>query len=62
MSLSVPALIAVAQTVGDRETQRDCESILKQEAAMAAWLHADLPQTVLKHLIRSASELDDAKR
>lgn len=55
-------LIAAAQTVGDQLTVRACESILKEEQAMATWLYENLPQTVSKFLLRSASERDDAKR
>lgn len=54
-------LIAAAQAAGDTETQRVCETNLREEEEMAAWLAEHLPATTQKYLQRDMAELD-AKR
>jgi len=43
---SYMALIAGAQAMGDMETVRICQEILKDEQEMARWLEQQLPSTV----------------
>lgn len=50
-------LIATAETVGDEETRRVCETNLREEEEMAAWLADNLPATVQKYLQRDMAEL-----
>jgi ferritin-like metal-binding protein YciE len=47
---SYKCLIAAADAVGDTETSRICQTILKQEEAMAAWLAEQLPQVTRQFL------------
>jgi ferritin-like metal-binding protein YciE len=47
---SYKCLIAAAYAVGDTETSRICQTILKQEEAMAAWLAEQLPQVTRQFL------------
>ncbi len=47
---SYRCLIAAADAVGDAETSRICQQILKQEEAMAAWLGEQLPQVTAQFL------------
>lgn len=47
---SYRCLIAAADAVGDTETSRVCQQILKQEEAMAAWLGEQLPQVTRQFL------------
>jgi ferritin-like metal-binding protein YciE len=54
-------LIAAADEVGDAETKRVCEQILREEEAMADWLAAQLPQVTSQYLRRSATD-QPAKR
>lgn len=49
---SYRCLIAAADAVGDAETARICQQILKQEEAMAAWLAGQLPQVTQQFLQR----------
>ena len=43
-------LINAAKQVGDKETARVCEQILKEEKAMAAWLEKNLPVLTRQYL------------
>ena len=43
---SYRALIAGAQAIGDQETARVCQEILREDEAMAMWLDQQLPQLV----------------
>jgi ferritin-like metal-binding protein YciE len=54
-------LIAAAEEVGDHETKRICEEILKEEEAMAAWLEQNTPHVVRQYLQRDQAGAD-AKR
>jgi ferritin-like metal-binding protein YciE len=56
------ALIAAANTVGDRETARVCEQILPQEEAMAKWVLEHLPQLTEEFMVRDAAPDVEAKR
>jgi ferritin-like metal-binding protein YciE len=47
---SYRALIAAARAVGDEETARVCEGILRDEERMAAWLTENLPRVVQETL------------
>lgn len=49
---SYKILIAAAEEVGDHETKRLCEEILREEEAMAAWLEQNTPQVVRHYLQR----------
>jgi ferritin-like metal-binding protein YciE/glucose/arabinose dehydrogenase len=50
---SYRALIAAARAVGDEETARTCEQILRDEERMAAWLTENLPRVVRETLRRA---------
>lgn len=54
-------LIAAAEAAGDLETQRVCETNLREEQEMADWLGQNLPATAQKYLQRDMVDLD-AKR
>jgi ferritin-like metal-binding protein YciE len=45
-------LIAAAQQVGDQETARACEQILREEEAMAEWLQGNIPPLTQQYLRR----------
>lgn len=45
------ALIVAAQQLGDQETVRVCEQILRDDQEMASWLEQNLPLTV-QHMIQ----------
>lgn len=45
-------LIATAEHVGDMETRRVCEEILREEEAMAEWLRQHLPDIAHRYLTR----------
>jgi ferritin-like metal-binding protein YciE len=45
-------LIVAAEQVGDLETARVCEQILREEEAMAKWLEQNLPAITHKYLAR----------
>ena len=47
---SYTILINAAKHVGDKETARVCEQILKEEKAMAAWLEKNLPVLTRQYL------------
>jgi ferritin-like metal-binding protein YciE len=47
-------LSAAAEEVGDIETQRVCEEILREEEAMAEWLMAHLPEVTHEFLARDS--------
>lgn len=47
---SYTILVNAAKKVGDKETARVCEQILKQEKAMAAWLEKNLPMLTRQYL------------
>ncbi|CAM3122783.1 hypothetical protein BZK31_17700 [Pseudomonas floridensis] len=59
---SYTVLIQAAKDLGDTETQRACERILKQEVAMADWLREHLPEITKTFLNRSESPNVEAKR
>lgn len=48
--VSYKILIAAAEHAGDRETKRVCETILKQELAMAQWLDEHAAEMTRKFL------------
>ncbi len=48
-------LAAAAEAVGDAETRRVCEEILRQEEAMADWLARHLPAVTRQYLEREAA-------
>ena len=45
-------LIATAEHVGDMETARICQQILREEEAMAEWLEQNLPSLTQQYLRR----------
>ncbi|HKG73599.1 MAG TPA: ferritin-like domain-containing protein [Aestuariivirgaceae bacterium] len=47
---SYTILINAAKHVGDKETARVCEQILKEEKAMASWLEKNLPMLTRQYL------------
>jgi ferritin-like metal-binding protein YciE len=55
-------LIAAAELAGDHETARVCETILREEEAMAAQLERLLPSIATTYLERSARDMTEAKR
>lgn len=55
-------LIATAEEVGDHETKRICEGILKEEEAMANWLEQNTPKVVRQYLQRDETSGASAKR
>jgi ferritin-like metal-binding protein YciE len=55
-------LIGAAELVGDQETKRVCEEILKEEQAMADWLYEQLPVVSRTFLERVGSDTAEAKR
>lgn len=59
---SYRVLVATAEEVGDAETKRVCEAILKEEEAMAAWLEQHMPQAIHQYLQRDETPGADAKR
>jgi len=54
-------LIAAAEQVGDAETQRVCEGILREEEAMAEWLGDNLESVVHQYLAREEVAPEIAK-
>jgi ferritin-like metal-binding protein YciE len=54
-------LISTAQEVGDLETARVCEQILKEEQAMANWIEQNLPQLTKSYLQREETAGATAK-
>jgi ferritin-like metal-binding protein YciE len=58
---SYRTLIAAAEALGDVETQRVCEGILKEEEAMAAWLEQQLPVVAKMFFARTDAGVE-AKR
>lgn len=50
---SYRALIAAARELGDEETARVCEEILRDEERMASWLTENLPRVVQETLRRT---------
>jgi ferritin-like metal-binding protein YciE len=49
---SYKMLIAAADEVGDSETKRVCQDILREEEEMAAWLEKNLPSLTKQYLKR----------
>jgi len=45
-------LITTAERVGDQETARVCEQILREEEAMAEWLKQNIPTLTQQYLAR----------
>ncbi|MEC9483166.1 MAG: ferritin-like domain-containing protein [Halomonas sp.] len=58
---SYRVLVATAEAAGDVETKRICESILKEEEAMAAWLEQNMPKVVQQYIQRDSAPGVDAK-
>jgi ferritin-like metal-binding protein YciE len=54
-------LISTAQEVGDTETARVCEQILKEEEAMADWLEQNIPSLTKSYLARERTPGATAK-
>lgn len=50
------ALIVAAQQLGDQETVRICEQILRDDQEMASWLEQNLPLTVQLMIQERAAE------
>lgn len=55
-------LIAAAEADGDAETAAICESICREEEAMATWLLEHLGTIATQHLLREEASLETAKR
>lgn len=55
------ALVAAAEAVGDHQTASACQTIMKEEQAMADWLRDNLPATTRRYLEREAAG-QEAKR
>lgn len=55
-------LVAAADEVGDQETKRVCEEILKEEEAMASWLEQNSPRIARQYLHRDQAPGATAKR
>jgi ferritin-like metal-binding protein YciE len=49
---SYKILIGAAEEVGDSETKRVCQEILREEEAMASWLEQNLPSLTREYLKR----------
>jgi ferritin-like metal-binding protein YciE len=49
---SYKILIGAADEVGDSETKRVCQEILREEEAMASWLEQNLPSLTKEYLKR----------
>lgn len=50
---SYTALIHAAQELGEQETARVCQQILREEEEMAQWLHQQLPTLVRQSLLQA---------
>lgn len=48
---SYTSLITAAQTMGDQETARVCQQILRDEESMASWLQQQIP-TITQEMLR----------
>jgi ferritin-like metal-binding protein YciE len=59
---SYTMLIAAAESLGETEIARACEQNLREEKAMADWLHQHLPATTEQFLARADTESEEAKR
>jgi len=55
------SLIAAAEAAGDQETKRVCESILKEEEAMADWLAEHIGTITRQYLQREETPGATAK-
>ena len=53
--------ITTAQRVGDQETARICEQILREEEAMAEWLKQNIPMLTQQYLAREETPGATAK-
>jgi ferritin-like metal-binding protein YciE len=49
---SYRVLVSTARQVGDEETARVCEQILREEEAMADWLQQNIPTLAQQYLMR----------
>jgi ferritin-like metal-binding protein YciE len=58
---SYKVLIATAEQVGDQETKRVCEEILREEEAMADWLEDHVASLTKQYLSREATPGATAK-
>jgi len=54
-------LIATAEQVGDQETKRVCEQILREEEAMLDWLNKNAPSLTKQYLQREETPGATAK-
>ncbi len=52
---SYRSLIAAAEAVGDQETARICQDILRDEEQMASWFAQQLPNTTQQFLTRTGA-------
>ncbi len=55
-------LVSTARQVGDTETARICEEILRDEEAMADWLENSIPALTQQYLMRDETGGTTAKR
>lgn len=55
-------LVAAAEHANDPETQQVCETILREEEAMADYLHESLPSITQEYLAREEADLAEAQR
>jgi ferritin-like metal-binding protein YciE len=55
-------LIAAAEAVGDTQTAQVCETILREEEEMAAWIDESMDDITQEYLGREEADLDAAKR
>ena len=58
---SYEILIATAEEVGDMETKRVCEEILREEEAMETWLKQNTPLLTRQYLAREHTERSDGE-
>ena len=54
--------MSTARQVGDNETARVCEEILRDEDAMADWLENNIPALTQQYLMRDETPGATAKR
>jgi ferritin-like metal-binding protein YciE len=60
--VSYRILVSTARQVGDNETARVCEEILRDEEAMADWLQNNIPTLTQQYLSREETPGATAKR
>lgn len=54
---SYEAIKAAAEEVGDKETSKVCDEILREEKAMASWLADHLPDVTQRYLEREDADI-----